>query len=207
MAEQSPRGRHRILSDEVILAAALRTFADEGYEAMSVRHLNAELGLSHETIRQRFGAKRQLFFATVDFAVADFFRAMAIELESMPPATNDLEELRRAVRAYVTTSMKLPQLSNLINHESTTLNERMEYIFNAAFVPGMQMVSGPLEHLVAQGVVHPITVRDAFFLVRAGMAPFTQRGLSQAFDSLCGPLDEAGHVDHFLDVFFRGLMR
>jgi len=36
---------------------------------MSVRALNAELGLSHETISKRFGPKLNLFRAAVDYGV------------------------------------------------------------------------------------------------------------------------------------------
>ena len=51
------RGRPRIRQDDEILDAALRAFASQGYDAMSLRSLNAELGLSHGTISQRFGTK------------------------------------------------------------------------------------------------------------------------------------------------------
>ena len=52
MAENARMGRHRIVSDEEILRAAFLAFAHDGYEAMSVRRLNSDLGLSHETVRR-----------------------------------------------------------------------------------------------------------------------------------------------------------
>ncbi|MBW4030528.1 MAG: hypothetical protein HIU57_07620, partial [Acidobacteria bacterium] len=57
------------------------------------------------------------------------------------------------------------------------------------------------------GVIYPITARDAFFIIDAGMSPFIQPGLSRAFDTVAGPLDVAAHVDTFLDFVFRGLQR
>jgi len=66
------RGRPRIRQDAEILDAALKAFAAQGYDAMSLRALNAELGLSHGTISQRFGSKERLYFAAVDLGFATF---------------------------------------------------------------------------------------------------------------------------------------
>ena len=45
------RGRPRIRDDDEILRAALHAFAEHGYEGMSLRTLNAEMGLSRGTQR------------------------------------------------------------------------------------------------------------------------------------------------------------
>ena len=52
--------------------AALESFAAQGYDAMSLRSLNAQLGLSHGTISQRFGTKERLYFAAVDLGFTSF---------------------------------------------------------------------------------------------------------------------------------------
>jgi AcrR family transcriptional regulator len=54
------RGRPRIRDDDEILRAALHAFSEHGYDGMSLRTLNAEMGLSRGTINQRFGSKEQL---------------------------------------------------------------------------------------------------------------------------------------------------
>jgi transposase len=51
------RGRPRLRDDDEILRAALHAFAEHGYDGMSLRTLNAEMGLSRGTINQRFGSK------------------------------------------------------------------------------------------------------------------------------------------------------
>jgi len=84
MTEVVRKGRHRLLSDEVILRAALESFAAEGFESMSVRQLNTSLGLSHETVRQRFGSKRELYFAAVDFGTGAFFELLGEERALLP---------------------------------------------------------------------------------------------------------------------------
>jgi AcrR family transcriptional regulator len=207
MTEAGRKGRHRILSDEVILQAAFEAFAGEGYETMSVRKLNIDLGLSHETVRQRFGSKSELYFAAVDYGIARFYTLLLEERELLGDADGDLQELRFAVRAFMTASIKFPLLANLVNHEAVNSSERMDYIFTSGFLPGMKFYSTTLERLVGDEVIQPINVRDMFFLVDAGLSPYAQVGLSRAFDAVAGPLDEFAHVDRFLDFIFRALVR
>ena len=207
MPESGRKGRHRILSDEVILQAAFEAFASNGYETMSVRRLNIDLGLSHETVRQRFGSKSELFYATVDFAVAKFYTLLFEERVLLGEADSDLQELRFTMRAFMTASIKLPQLANLVNHEAAQCGERMDYIFTSGFLPGMKVYSEVLERLIGDEVIYPITAREAFFLVDAGLSPFAQVGLSRAFDVVSGPLNEEAQVDRFLDFLFRGLVK
>ena len=51
------RGRPQILNDQRILDAVVREFARLGYEAVSMRTLSRDLGLSHSFLGQRFGSK------------------------------------------------------------------------------------------------------------------------------------------------------
>ncbi|MEI6726183.1 MAG: helix-turn-helix domain-containing protein, partial [Actinomycetes bacterium] len=111
------KGRPRVLTNEVILRAALRAFAEAGFEAMSVRGLNASLGLSHEAVSQRFGSKRSLYFAALDFGFADFFAAVAKERATRPAPVDDLGELREAIRTFMAAASVTPELGRLVNHE------------------------------------------------------------------------------------------
>ncbi|HEY5303905.1 MAG TPA: TetR/AcrR family transcriptional regulator [Acidimicrobiales bacterium] len=205
MMSDARKGRHQILSDGQILDAAFLAFASSGYDAMSVRHLNAQLGLSHETVRQRFGSKLDLYYAAIDHAVAQFYAILIDERSRLPVAVGDLEELRLTTRSFITASIKFPNLANLVNHEAASASERLDYVFSSGFEPGFAPLVVLLDRLIQSGVIYPVTIRDFFFLVDAGMSPFTQVGLSQAFNNAAGPLDEVTHVDRFLEIVFRGI--
>ncbi|MDT7670530.1 MAG: TetR/AcrR family transcriptional regulator, partial [Pseudonocardiales bacterium] len=66
-----PRGRPRKDSGPApvddVLAAALHAFATHGYQGVSVRTLNRELGVSHNLLHQRFGSKEAIWYAAVDW--------------------------------------------------------------------------------------------------------------------------------------------
>src|ERR1700757_5170575 len=74
---ERPRGRPKA-SDAVpieeILDKALIMFATVGYDGMSLRTLNRELGVSHNLIYQRFGTKDELWRAAVDYGFGRLMR-------------------------------------------------------------------------------------------------------------------------------------
>src|SRR6201987_1600726 len=67
---ERPRGRPKSADSvpiEEILDRALTMFATVGYDGMSLRTLDRELGVSHNLIYQRFGTKEELWRAAVDY--------------------------------------------------------------------------------------------------------------------------------------------
>ena len=79
---ETRRGRPKIHADDDVLEAALRDFAVYGFEGTSLRSLNAELGLSHGTINQRFGTKERLYLEAVDYG----FQKLLQEVNSFIPS-------------------------------------------------------------------------------------------------------------------------
>ena len=67
-------GRHKVVSDDDVLAAARRVFREQGHAA-STRDVARVAGVSQAVLYQRFGSKEQLFF------------------QAMAPSAPDLEEM------------------------------------------------------------------------------------------------------------------
>jgi AcrR family transcriptional regulator len=55
--------RPKLIADDALLDAALQAFADLGFEGASVRAVAREIGVSHNTINERFGSKDKLWQA------------------------------------------------------------------------------------------------------------------------------------------------
>src|SRR5258708_38926109 len=60
-----PRAEDSPASSDEILLAALRAFADRGYDGTSVRELNHQPGVSHNLLNRRVGAETHPGPATV----------------------------------------------------------------------------------------------------------------------------------------------
>ncbi len=207
------RGRPRIREDDEILDAALRAFASQGYDAMSLRSLNAELGLSHGTISQRFGTKERLYYAAIDRGFTTFFediarrRAGALGADADSGDVDDLDELRVTIRSFLGAALLRPELGRLMNQEGLNHSPRLVYIVDNVLVHLFATVGTVLDRLRASGRIRPVSARALFFLVAHGAeAPYTLRALSEAFDVVDGPLDPERHADDMTELIMRGIL-
>jgi AcrR family transcriptional regulator len=205
-----PRGRPRAeqspATEDQILQAALRAFATHGYEGVSVRTLNRELGVSHSLINARFGSKESLWYATVDWA----FAPLATQLQSGfdPTLTDPLEQLRLTIRTFLAYSAEHPELLGLMNIEARQDSERLAYIYDTYIEPTLAPIERLLNHLADCGRTRPVPVRTFFFLLaHGGAAPFTLAPLARHLDPT-DPLDPdvvTEHADLVAALLVRGL--
>ena len=205
-----PRGRPRLYEDGEILDLALESFASQGYDAVSVRSLNASLGLSHGTISQRFGTKERLYYAAVDHGFAEFIADVEREGRNALAMIDDpgeLDELKATIIGFLRAAWRRPELGRLMNQEGQEATERLAHIVNTVLIPMMTSAGALITSLREQRVIRPITTRGLFFLVTHGAeAPFTLTALSDVFDPIDGPLDPESHSLMIADVLIAGLL-
>lgn len=198
------RGRPPLRSDDTILDAALRDFATLGYDATSVRALNAELGLSHETITQRFGTKEELFRAAVTHGVHRFVAEFDRELASATP-TDDLEHLRATIRAFIIAMSHHPTLGELIHHQGIGDAEREVLMTDIGLSDRLVAAWRLLRRLSAAGLIRHVDLREFWFLVQGGAGPLHFEQLARMFDPVDGPLDREQHIERTTDMIVRAM--
>src|SRR5262245_26032289 len=59
-------GRPRQFERDVVLDRAMQVFRARGYEATSIEHLVARMGIQRGSLYAAFGDKRRLFFAAIE---------------------------------------------------------------------------------------------------------------------------------------------
>jgi len=205
-----PPGRPRLEDSpatlEEILGAALKAFATQGYEGVSVRTLNRELGGSHNLINGRFGSKEALWYATVDWAFQSLVARLSTAFD--PTLSDPLEQLRNTIRAFLLHSAEYPELLGLMNIEARQDTERLAYIYNTYIEPSLAPIARLLDHLDAEGRTRPISLRTFNFMVAHGAAAqFTLVALARHFDP-ADPLDPAAgteHAAHAADLMIRAI--
>jgi AcrR family transcriptional regulator len=177
---------------ETILDAALQAFATHGYDGVSVRTLNRELGVSHSLINQRFGSKQGLWRAAVDHGFGQITRDLAGVFD--PTITDPLEQLRRWIRRFLQLSAQHPELVGLMNIEGRQNTARLAYLYDTYVQPSMARVAPLLDHLAETGRIRRVPLRTFHFLVvHGGAASHTLIALAEHFDPTA-PL-EAREVD------------
>jgi TetR/AcrR family transcriptional regulator len=172
---------------ETILQAALHAFATYGYDGVSVRTLNREMGVSHALISQRFGSKADLWRAAVDYGFGQITRDLAEVFD--PTVSDPLEQLRRWIRGFLELSAQHPELVGLVNIEGRQDSPRLSYLYESYIAPSMAGVARLLDHLADAGRIRPIPLRTFHLLVvHGGAASHTLVGLAEHFDPT-SPLD------------------
>lgn len=81
---------------DALLAAASRVLADEGPDALTVRHIASEAGLSTMAVYSRFGGKE----GVVDALFVEGFKQLTATLEAVPITDDPLADLRVGCDAY-----------------------------------------------------------------------------------------------------------
>src|SRR5260370_17665695 len=140
-----PRGRPR--RDDLpappddVLSAALHAFATHGYQGVSVRTLNRELGVSHNLLHQRFGSKLGIWYAAVDWG----FGRLTEELGQAISGSGDpLEQLRRFIHTFVEFSARHPDLQRLVIQEGGSPSERLTHRLTPDAPPPLPPTPPPL---------------------------------------------------------------
>ena len=202
------RGRPRIHEDDVLLEAAFKGFAADGYEGMSVRTVATGLGLSHGALNRRFGSKWEIFEAAITHGFATMLAAMEGERAARPVPADDLAEVREIIRSFMVVNEHRPEFCQLMNMEGLRRTPQLKVIMAASLDALIPHFSALLRRLETADKIYPITMRALFFLVAHGAeAAFSLTGISSYFDDLDGPLDAQAHIDAMTDLIMRGITR
>jgi AcrR family transcriptional regulator len=207
-ATKRGRGRPRIHEDDVLLEAAFKAFAADGYEGMSVRTVATELGLSHGALNRRFGSKWNIFEAAITHGFANMIAAMQAERAARQAPADDLAAVRELIRSFMVVNETRPEFCQLMNMEGLRRTPQLELILQQSLGTLVPDFSALLRRLEAAGVIYPISMRALFFLVAHGAeAAFSLTGISSYFDKLDGHLDAQAHIEDMTDLIMRGITR
>jgi len=203
-----PRGRPAAGSagagpgDAALLDAALRSFADRGYDGTSVRELARVLGVSHNLIPQRFGSKEQLWYAAVEHGFGSLFTDMLTVLED--PSDDPLDRLQAMVVRFVEANAANPSLLRIINQEAATAGPRLDHLFDTYIGPVQHFGQALLDELHAAGRIRTNDVGLVYFLMMNGAGgPLALPALAERFGRTV--VDPHEHAVAAVEVLFQGL--
>jgi AcrR family transcriptional regulator len=207
-----PRGRPRkddgatpAPAPDEQLAAALHAFATHGYQGVSVRTLNRELGVSHNLLHQRYGSKDAIWYAAVDWGFGLLASRLAERIEAHEdPGT----QLRAFVREFVAFSARHPDLARVIHQEGSEPSPRLSYLLDTYVRPVIATLAPMYFELVGSGRALPIPPEAFYYLVTSG------GGAKYALHSMTAELFGAAalepeqiddYADAIADLIVRGM--
>jgi TetR/AcrR family transcriptional regulator len=205
-----PRGRPRKDADfaptDKVMAAAIEAFSVHGYNGVSLRTVNDELGVSRNLLYQRFGSKAELWRAAVDWA----FGPLLGYLETADDKSADpMIRLRMLIRNFIEYSATRPYLARIATVEGAAPTDRFEYLYRNYIRPVQARFSPVFEQLREQGRIKNIPTEIFYFqLTSGGTAPFGQIGLVTLMaPHLVSPDDNQVRVyaENVADMLLNGL--
>lgn len=181
-------------------------FAERGYEAMSVRELARELGVSHNLIPQRIGSKERLWFEAVDRGFGALAIALASAIQEHAAEADDVVKLRVLVVRFIEANAHRPALLQIINQEATSPGPRLDHLLTQYIDPVRQFGADLLGRLHADGRVRTANVDLLYFLMTHGAGgPYALPGLAAHFGA--EPENIRAHAEAVAAIIFDGLLQ
>ena len=175
-----PRGRPpkgtELVPVDTMMRAAAEAFAIQGYDGVSLRTVNEQLGVSRNLLYQRFGSKENLWRTVVDWAFQPFLAHLdSADDESAEP----MERLRSLIHSFIEYSATRPYLAGIATQEGTATSERLDYLYDNYVNPVRSRFQPIFEQLQRAGKMRPVPLEVLYFLITSGgTAPFGQVGFA-----------------------------
>jgi AcrR family transcriptional regulator len=146
------RGRPRADAEHAVpearvLDLAFHTFARRGYDGTTLRSLAKQLGVSHNLLNVRFGAKANLWRRAVDARVAHAAPPVYAAFDA--PGLNDESRLRQFVHRFCRWALENPELVGITNVECRHASWRLDYIVDGYLLPFKQRLDALMENVAA----------------------------------------------------------
>jgi AcrR family transcriptional regulator len=184
---------------EHVLERGLEAFAEHGYEAVSLRQLNAHLGMGHTFISDRYGSKEAFWRAVVEHAFdqvrPDVARAFADD------GRDELERLIAAIRALHRALSRSAHFARLVDQEARSESARLTYLYDL-MAPWLNGIEPLFTSLVDRGVLRPMPWYLFHFLITAPSSLYSQPPLARRL----GRPDDADDHDLMTELVLGGLL-
>ncbi len=196
------------ISDEELLAAVLVSFGENGFEGTSIREVARPLKVSHNLIPQRFGSKKRLWFAAVDYGFGKI--AEDLEQQAQSLGEDELLVLRGLIVRAIELNASHPSVLQIVNQEASRPGPRLDYLIKTYIAPGREFGDKWLSRLAEQGRIKPTSVTLLYFLMSHGAGGmFAMPALANSMSSMDTLLQHASvqeQAEMAADIIFNGLI-
>lgn len=187
-----------------ILDAALESFAEAGYEAMSVRELTRRLGVSHNLVHHHFGSKLDLWYAALDHGIASTANELARLLSQSVGSPRSRQVLHQVLESAIALLTKRPEIARIFTDESARPGPRLDYLYERFLGPLVEILSRFLRDSRAYGVRDVDSRVAALFVLSSVSAQFTHAALAEKLG--IGRDSRTGYTHSLTDLVLGGLM-
>jgi AcrR family transcriptional regulator len=146
-----------------ILTAALDLFSQTSFEGASTRQIANAAGVPQPLLAYHFENKELLWQAAVTSLFQEFARYME-DAHNERGVTDEVEELKCAIRDFVRFSAEHPQMHRLIMQACKTKGSRLEWMVETHIRPLFNFALATLRPLVQRGLVRNLPEANLYYL-------------------------------------------
>jgi AcrR family transcriptional regulator len=154
-------------SRELILRAALRAFAERGFDGASTRDIAAEAGVNHGLIPYYFGSKGKLWQEAVDLAFGELKAGLDAVLAD-PGLLDDHARVERLIHAHVRFVAAHPEFVRLMHDEGKRVGPRMRWLVDRHVKPLYHVIEVVVNRARGRGLLAEDLTPLHFFYIFAG---------------------------------------
>jgi len=161
---------------ELILAAAIRSFSEVGYDGTTTAGVARAAGVTQPLVHHHFGSKEGLWRA----AMAHLFSEVRM-FTKLDPALPPMQALLGATERFVRMVAARPEITRVIAREGTAESPRLNHLIDEYLGEQFREIVDMLEAGQATGLVNPDVRPDLllFFVLGAGSHVFDVSALAR----------------------------
>jgi AcrR family transcriptional regulator len=141
--------------EQRVLDAAFAAFASLGYEGTTVRELAKQLGVSHNLLNVRFGAKADLWRRAVDARVAQVGAPVFMAFDE--PSRDSVARLRLVVHRFCAWAADNPDFVGIAYAEGRRATWRLDYLVDAYIRPFKDRLEALFASVAGHHPMRPIS--------------------------------------------------
>src|SRR5690606_14177195 len=154
------------VDEDRLLAAVFKMFSMRGYDATLLRELSRELGVSHNLLNVRFGKKRDIWMAAVDWR---FARASQNVIAAFEGTGGPEERLRSLIARFCEWAVVNPDVMSLSYWEGQEASWRLDHIVDEFIAPFKLRLDALLEELRLERADHQISTPAVMAMLVQGV--------------------------------------
>jgi TetR/AcrR family transcriptional regulator len=200
-------GRAAKVSRERILEAAVKEFAENGYEGATTASVARRVSVTQPLIHYHFGSKEALWRASVELAFSRMQTVLQGVEEDMQ-RVGPVEAIRVMARRFVYFNSKYPEVGRLIISEAAIKSSRLEWLVDRHLRPVIGEIEALFTLARGSGLVKDLPVANVV-LAFLGAVPHFFDGaplvdLLWKIDPM-QPHHVEAHAETLVEIFSTGL--
>ncbi len=165
---------HHAVPEERVLDIALQAFARRGYEGTTLRALAKQLGVSHNLLNVRFGAKSNLWRRAVQARVAQAAPPVYAAFDA--PGLDDETRLRQFILRFCRWTQENPELVGITNVECRHASWRLDYIVDGYLLPFKERLDALMARVATDRPLRPLSTPALMSMLVQGVGFYFASG-------------------------------